>query len=375
MTSAPNPKTQVYNLQSDDYDSQKLTLAGVYQHFFNGIAETTYTHNRISIKEKEKYLKEFKDFVPGAKQISYQYSNDLYPEDNFIVYDFIDDTKNIIIRFDSDEKYFNLTLMGSKMCQPLVDTYARFNKTVRESYEDKLNLAMVIKTPDGLDSRVFKFALTNQLPLTLQDSYNDDFPEFDEHVQKALTTNSKGIVLLHGLPGTGKTNYLKFLIGKLKHRKIIYLPPDLAGEITSPSFISFMTENANSLLIIEDAEKILLERQAGDSTQAVTNLLNMSDGLLSEILKIQIIATFNTDIDKIDNALRRPGRLIGSYEFKRLTIEKSNALLRKIHKNEIDVKKELTLSEIINYNNEPCTNDTRPKKHFGFSVEKNEKVA
>lgn len=363
-------KQRFYTLSFDDYDSGKLNLCGVYQYYFNGLFEINYNHHQINISEKEKYLKELENFASSFEKIEYIYSNDNYPEGNYIVHDNICREKNFIVRFDFDEKQFSISVIGQKNVQPLIDKFIAFKQITLDSFKDKLNLSMIIKTPDGLDSRVFKFHLTNHLPLTLEDSYNDGFVEFDSHIQHALTDTSKGIVLLHGAPGTGKTNYLKYLIGKLKHRKIIYLPPDLAGEITDPGFISFMTDNANSLLIIEDAEKILLERQAGDSTQAVSNLLNMSDGLLSEILKIQIIATFNTDIDKIDSALRRPGRLIGSYKFDKLSVDKTNKLLTKIHKDDFSNKEKLTLSEIINYNNMPQTNDTKTSnKHFGFSVQ------
>jgi hypothetical protein len=49
--------------------------------------------------------------------------------------------------------------------------------------------------------------------------------------------------------------------------------------------------------------------------------------LLGESLGIQIIATFNTHISNIDKALLRKGRLIGLYEFKPLSMDKSKVLL------------------------------------------------
>jgi len=44
--------------------------------------------------------------------------------------------------------------------------------------------------------------------------YNDDFKEVDATIKERLSREKdKGIVLLHGLPGTGKTTYLRHLIG------------------------------------------------------------------------------------------------------------------------------------------------------------------
>jgi len=58
----------------------------------------------------------------------------------------------------------------------------------------------------------------------------------------------------------------------------------------------------------------------------MANLLNLSDGLLSDCLHMQLISTFNTDIARLDKALLRKGRVIARYEFKPLTVEDSSIL-------------------------------------------------
>jgi hypothetical protein len=119
--------------------------------------------------------------------------------------------------------------------------------------------------------------------------------------------------LLHGIPGTDKSSYLKHLIGKVK-KIFIYLPSNMAGRIAQPNFISFLTKHSNSIMIIEDAEDVLIQRSSG-SKSAVANLLNLSDGLLSDCLRIQLLAPFNSVIGKIDEAFFRKGRIIGRYNF------------------------------------------------------------
>jgi predicted alpha/beta-fold hydrolase len=52
----------------------------------------------------------------------------------------------------------------------------------------------------------------------------------------------KGIVLLHGLPGTGKTTYLRYLIGRLKKR-VLFLSPNVAGNLMDPDFIDLLIDN------------------------------------------------------------------------------------------------------------------------------------
>ena len=79
----------------------------------------------------------------------------------------------------------------------------------------------------------------------------------------------------------------------------------------------------------------------------VSNILNITDGILSDILNIQIVATFNMDKAKIDSALLRKGRLIAEHKFDALGVEDANNLLKHLGK-DADATKPVTLTEIYN---------------------------
>jgi hypothetical protein len=161
--------------------------------------------------------------------------------------------------------------------------------------------------------------------------YNDDFHPIHDYILKRLQTpNDTGLVLLHGLPGTGKTTYLRYL-SFILNKKLIYVPPAIASNLSSLNFVTFMIDYPNSILIIEDAENILVDE--GIRTFPVSSLLNVADGLLSDCLNLQVICTFNTDLRRIDKALLRKGRLIALYEFKKLTIEKTMDLAKSLGMN------------------------------------------
>ena len=180
----------------------------------------------------------------------------------------------------------------------------------------------------------------------LLQNYNDDFITIHETILKKLSKkDEKGIVILHGKPGTGKTSYIRYLINILK-KNIIFVPASLADQLTSPHFIPFLIQNKNSILIIEDAENIVINREE-NQTSTVSALLNISDGLMSDFLNIQIICSFNIDINKVDSALLRKGRLIAQYEFKELDAYKAQLLSNQLGFQTI-IEKPMSLTDIYN---------------------------
>lgn len=180
-------------------------------------------------------------------------------------------------------------------------------------------------------------------------NYGEGFVEINKTILKRLNKrNDKGIVLLHGEPGTGKTTYIKYLTSEIKDKKVIFVPPMMAESLTDPAIIPFLMEYKNSVLVIEDAEKVLGSRENNSGTsQSTSNLLNLTDGILGDCLNIQIIATFNTKRENIDEAFMRRGRLIAEYKFGKLSVDSTNKLLKILDKN-IQVEEEMVLSDIYN---------------------------
>lgn len=219
---------------------------------------------------------------------------------------------------------------------------------------------IIIRDSGGLDLKTVE---VQKAKLDISLYYEDDFKEVDEIIQKRLKQKKdKGIILLHGLPGTGKTTYLRYLIGKIKKR-ILFLSSSVAGNLMNPEFIDLLMDNPNTVLIIEDAEQILMDRNfASDSS--VSGLLNISDGLLADFLNVQLICTFNSPLTLIDKALLRKGRLIANYEFGKLSIAKGQRLSDHLgFKNAI--RRPMTLSEICNQDEKEF--EIKQVKVLGFS--------
>lgn len=206
--------------------------------------------------------------------------------------------------------------------------------------------------------------------------YGNNFDKFHEKLLGKLINTSKGLTLLHGDPGTGKSSYIRKLIYDLKqetNKKIIIVPNNLIGYLVDPEFNTFLldtiesyqydeeeygefsdddddTEEENILkgmiLILEDAESVLLKRERGDSNQGTSNILNLTDGLLNDIFGIQIIATYNTTDDNIDPAIMRSKRLVAKRNFAKLSVEQAKKLAVHIGVPESEIKKTMSVADV-----------------------------
>jgi len=204
-----------------------------------------------------------------------------------------------------------------------------------------------------------------EMDIDLEMNYGEKFLKIYDKMVDNLRNRKNGLFLLHGDPGTGKTTLIRKLISELSEEKlIIYVPTYMMHSIADPELISFVGGFRNAILLLEDSEHILSSR-SDNRTQAISNILNMTDGLLNDFMEVQIISTFNTDAKIIDPALKRAGRLIVNYRFNKLKPEQANKLAKKIGSDSIFTEP-VTLSEIYEGANQIIEDDDLSRKSIGF---------
>jgi hypothetical protein len=173
-------------------------------------------------------------------------------------------------------------------------------------------------------------ASVSEQDLTLH--YGEDFLVWERPWLDRLRQRRSGVSVLHGPPGCGKTSYLRGLMSRLIGKfDFFYIPVSAFAVLSSPSLVSFWIgqncdeDGKHRLAILEDAEELLLPRDAGSQAN-VSNLLNIADGFLGEHLRLHVVATTNSPVRQLDAALLRPGRLMGMREFRRLTRREAQRL-------------------------------------------------
>jgi len=261
------------------------------------------------------------------------------------------------------DRGINISLCSNASPKDFDEITNQFIPLAKKRRERENNIALVIQTNRGYDTTSFELP---KQKLDIELGYGKGFkPIHEKIIHKLNEPKSKGLVLLHGTPGTGKTHYLKYLASKIKNKRVLFIPPFLADFITSPEMTPFLIQNAGSVLFIEDAEKVITDRNTGGGN-GVSNILNITDGILSDILNIQIVATFNMDKAKIDSALLRKGRLIAEHKFDALPTEDSQALIDHLG---FDYKtdKPMTLTEIYNLSEVEYKSEDKGREKIGFN--------
>lgn len=263
-------------------------------------------------------------------------------------------TYEMVIIYTSDIEDIHL-----KDFEPFIDISesSKIHLFIKNRYDEYVFEPIDMNIPEDIDIKL---------------NYGEKFLNIEKQIIDRLNKNDKGLYMFHGAPGAGKSTFLKYLTTKV-NKDFIYIPATMIESfVNNPNTLSSLLQKKNSVLILEDAEKTIVKRM-GDNydSSAVTSLLNLSDGILGDILKCPIILTYNCPKQDIDEALRRKGRLQVDYEFGPLNIEDAKKLAKHLgfSKKEIEenINKEMVIAEIYNLTKKTEMGESKKEeKRIGF---------
>lgn len=291
----------------------------------------------------------------------------------------IDKPHHIMLHFYDEEKVKDEKIYETEEDQKdkISDLIVYYNYTATEYIKDMFDELRKIIFQPSINKTFFiissssmgyelRAANIKEFDIQLDLNYGEAFVEKYADIVDKLRNNKHGLFLFHGDPGTGKTSLIRKLVADLAGDKtIIYIPSYFMFDIANPELISFISKFKNSILLLEDAEMILTSSEE-ERNQAVSNILNISDGLLNDHMDMQIIATFNANKKVIDQALLRKGRLMVNYRFHKLTAIQATKLSKYIGLNKIYTEPK-TLAEIYEEKTgKQLIDDDNVTKKIGF---------
>ena len=159
-------------------------------------------------------------------------------------------------------------------------------------------------------------------------------------------------VLLHGLPGTGKTLVAKAVANETNSHFIVINGPEIMSKFYGQSESNLRKKfeeaekNAPSIIFIDEIDAIATKREEvhGDvERRVVAQLLALMDGLKSRG-KVVVIAASNVP-NLLDPALRRPGRFDREIEIN-VPSKDGRLDILKIHTRNMPLAKNVSLKEI-----------------------------
>lgn len=210
----------------------------------------------------------------------------------------------------------------------------------------------------------------------VRENYDAQVLRSFDHILADLTDPSPcgRLVIIEGIPGTGKTHLVRGLIAASGPATFVIVPASLGGVLGKPDLLSALiaakteAEDRPSpmVVVIEDADSCLVPRRL-DNAEDVAGLLNASDRIMGATLDLRIVATTNARLTEIDAAFLRPGRLCRRVETRSLAPEHAMLVHERLAGTRRTFGKPATLAEVYAAARGNSEVSPRRKRAAGFA--------
>ena len=170
-------------------------------------------------------------------------------------------------------------------------------------------------------------ALQSTVWETIQNNYSSEIINSVQKLKeiKSFKNRSK-LIILNGLPGTGKTYLLRYLLSNWNEWVDSHFIMDFERMLQDTSYLMDIIQKQKDktlLLVMEDADDFISISAKTQWGTAISRLLNLIDGMIGQGMDIAIIMTANTENSKLLPALIRPGRCLANLDFNGMSKEEA----------------------------------------------------
>ncbi len=264
-----------------------------------------------------------------------------FTEDYFII---ANNYETEVPKYDGINVFRSVQLFSNKMID-----FAELVKPLKSNNAETKILIMTLNPKGELSNFWTK---PKYQPIDFDKHYNDSIREIDAEVDSFIKADQSGIILLHGQTGTGKTNYVLSLTDRYKDHLFVFVD-NKAAMVYNPMTEISRIDKKKLIFVFEDAEQLIRKSSVGRHP-AVAFTLSMIDGPFGKYNNVKYIFTTNLGEQDIDDAIRRPGRMRGIFNFGLLDAAKVHAI-------NPDYNEDMTLAQLYN-----TIYDKEAVKRIGF---------
>lgn len=284
------------------------------------------------------------------------------------VFERIDDDGDKCFYFATKDTVLKLYIANKSISGELISNSSLMIDDVKSIFKDIIgkrtpsnNVHVLVAGAGGL-SLVSVGEINHPL---CKENYTPDIISNFDHLVDCLNNQTPcgRLSILEGPPGTGKSFMIRSIITQVE-ATFILIGSSLVGSISGPDIFPVIMRQAGNLfdtpsgeekrpivIIIEDADAALVKRDH-HTNDKISDVLNMGDGLLGELVDMRIIATTNAKQFELDPAICRAGRMCRHLHLDNLNENHAKDIYKRLVNKNPDEKmnfKDISLAEVYRY--------------------------